>query len=134
MGPYVETTESAAPALLVLSTESILVRITVCVVDTPRDGLTTNLTRATWGARCGKSARRVLRGGTSTSGLTARLVPTHRGGLSGWLIKRGWSLGAARRAVVVFGGVGVLLLIPTIFTTNLYVIASLFALATFSYA
>ena len=39
--------------------------------------MTANLTRATWGARCGKSARRVLRGGTGTSGLTARLVPTH---------------------------------------------------------
>src|SRR5262252_5882313 len=34
-------------------------------------------TRATWGARCGKSARRVLRGGTSTSDLVARPVPTH---------------------------------------------------------
>ncbi len=56
------------------------------------------------------------------------------GGVSGWLIKRGWSLGAARKAVVVFGGIGVLLLIPTIFTTNLYAIASLFAIATFSYA
>jgi MFS transporter, ACS family, hexuronate transporter len=56
------------------------------------------------------------------------------GGLSGWLIKRGWSLGAARKAVVVFGGIGVLLLIPTIFTTNLYLITSLFAFATFSYA
>jgi ACS family hexuronate transporter-like MFS transporter len=56
------------------------------------------------------------------------------GGVSGWLIKRGWSLGAARKAVVVFGGVGVLLLIPTIFTTSLCVITSLFALATFSYA
>src|ERR1019366_496048 len=77
MGPHVETKESAAPALLVLSTESILVRITLCGVDTPRDGMTANLTRATWGARCGKSARRVLRGGTGTSGLTARLVPTH---------------------------------------------------------
>src|SRR5437879_3542911 len=32
---------------------------------------------ATWGARCGKSARRVLRGGTGTSDLVARLVPTH---------------------------------------------------------
>jgi hypothetical protein len=32
---------------------------------------------ATWGARCGKSARRVLRGGTGTSGKTARPVPTH---------------------------------------------------------
>src|ERR1700751_4514180 len=77
MGPHVETKESAAPALLVLSTESILVRTTLCGVDTPRDGVTANLTRATWGARCGKSARRVLRGGTGTSGLTARLVPTH---------------------------------------------------------
>jgi MFS transporter, ACS family, aldohexuronate transporter len=56
------------------------------------------------------------------------------GGVSGWLIKRGWSLGSARKAVVVFGGIGVLLLIPTIFTTSLYVITSLFALATFSYA
>lgn len=56
------------------------------------------------------------------------------GGASGWLIKRGWSLGAARRAVVVFGGIGVLLLIPTISTTNIYVITTLFALATFSYA
>jgi ACS family hexuronate transporter-like MFS transporter len=56
------------------------------------------------------------------------------GGLSGWLIKRRWPLGTARKAVVVFGGIGVLLLIPTIFTTNLYVITGLFATATFSYA
>src|SRR6266566_4508091 len=56
------------------------------------------------------------------------------GGISGYLIKRRWSLGAARKAVVVLGGIGVLLLIPTIFTTNLYLITSLFALATFSYA
>src|SRR5437870_6500825 len=34
-------------------------------------------TGATWGARCGKSARRVLRGGTGTSDLVASLVPTH---------------------------------------------------------
>jgi MFS transporter, ACS family, hexuronate transporter len=56
------------------------------------------------------------------------------GGASGWLIKRGWSLGAARKAIVVFGGIGVLLLIPTISTTNVYVITTLFAMATFSYA
>ncbi len=53
---------------------------------------------------------------------------------SGWLIKRGWSLGTARKAVVIFGGVGVTLLIPTIFSNSLFVITSLFALATFSYA
>src|SRR5258706_14883165 len=34
-------------------------------------------TRATWGARCGKSARRVLRGGTGTSDLVARPVLPH---------------------------------------------------------
>jgi ACS family hexuronate transporter-like MFS transporter len=56
------------------------------------------------------------------------------GGMSGYLIKRGWSLGAARKAVVIFGGLGVTMLIPTIFTANLYLIAFLFALATFSYA
>jgi MFS transporter, ACS family, aldohexuronate transporter len=53
---------------------------------------------------------------------------------SDWLIKRGWALGAARKAVVVFGGIGVTLLIPTIFTVNVYAITLLFALATFSYA
>ena len=56
------------------------------------------------------------------------------GGASGYLIKRGWSLGAARKALVIFGGIGVTFLIPTIFTTELYLIAFLFGLATFSYA
>lgn len=56
------------------------------------------------------------------------------GAVSGFLVKRGWSLGAARKAIVVFGGIGVTMLIPTIFTRNLYLIAFLFALATFSYA
>ena len=56
------------------------------------------------------------------------------GAASGYLVQRGWSLGAARKAVVVFGGFGVLLLIPTVLTFNLWAIVSLFALATFSYA
>ena len=56
------------------------------------------------------------------------------GGVSGYLIRRGWALGKARKALVVFGGIGVLLLIPTIFTVNLYLITLLFGLATFSYA
>lgn len=56
------------------------------------------------------------------------------GWASGRLIQRGWSLGAARKAVVVFGGIGVLLLIPTILTTEVYAITALFALSTFSYA
>jgi MFS transporter, ACS family, hexuronate transporter len=56
------------------------------------------------------------------------------GWLSGHLIKRGWSVGAARKALVVFGGLGVTVLIPTVFTTNLLAIALLFGFATFSYA
>lgn len=52
---------------------------------------------------------------------------------SGFLIGRGWSLGAARKALIVFGGIGTTLLIPTVFTTNLYIISLLFAIATFSY-
>ncbi len=53
------------------------------------------------------------------------------GGASGFLIKRGWSLGKARKAMVIFGGIGVLLLIPTTLTHNLYWITLLFALSTF---
>jgi ACS family hexuronate transporter-like MFS transporter len=56
------------------------------------------------------------------------------GGLSGYLIKRGWSLGAARKAPIIYGGIGMTLIIPTIFTTNLYVIAFLFGIVTFTYA
>ena len=56
------------------------------------------------------------------------------GALSGYLIKHGWSLGAARKAPIIYGGIGMTLLIPTIFTTNLYVITFLFALVTFTYA
>ncbi len=56
------------------------------------------------------------------------------GALSGRLIKRGWSLGAARKVPIIYGGIGMTLIILTIFTTNLYVIAFLFAVVTFTYA
>jgi ACS family hexuronate transporter-like MFS transporter len=56
------------------------------------------------------------------------------GWVSGLLIRRGWALGAARKALVIFGGLGMTMLIPTIFTTNVYFIALLFAVATFTYA
>jgi ACS family hexuronate transporter-like MFS transporter len=56
------------------------------------------------------------------------------GGLSSWLIKRGWPVGRARKAVVIFGGLGMTLLIPTLFTHSLWVIAGLFAISTFAYA
>ena len=66
--------------------------------------------------------------------LAADLGNFFGGGMSGFLIKRGWALGKARKALVVFGGIGVTLLIPTVLTTNLYLITLLFALATFCYA
>jgi hypothetical protein len=40
MGPYPETTESAAPPVLVLSQEPTLVRTTLRGFDPPSDGLT----------------------------------------------------------------------------------------------
>jgi len=56
------------------------------------------------------------------------------GHVSGALIERGWPLGAARKALIIFGGIGMTMIIPTIFTTNLYLIALLFAITTFTYA
>lgn len=56
------------------------------------------------------------------------------GGVSSWLIKRGWPVLKARKAVVVFGGLGMTLLIPTIFTSSLFALAGLFAVSTFAYA
>lgn len=84
----------------------------------------------------------VAKGIALKSGLIAVWIPFiaadlgnfFSGWLSGRLIKRGWSVGNARKALVVFGGIGVALLIPTIFTVNLYLLTLFFALATFSYA
>jgi ACS family hexuronate transporter-like MFS transporter len=56
------------------------------------------------------------------------------GWFSGYLIKRGWSLGAARKVPIIYGGIGMTLLIPTIFTTDRVVITFLFAVVTFTYA
>ena len=56
------------------------------------------------------------------------------GWLSGSLVKRGMSLGWARKVPIIYGGIGMTLLIATIFTTNLYLIALLFAVVTFTYA
>jgi ACS family hexuronate transporter-like MFS transporter len=56
------------------------------------------------------------------------------GGVSSWLIHRGWSVGRARKAVIIFGGIGMTLLIPTLFTNHLFAIAGLFAVSTFAYA
>jgi MFS transporter, ACS family, aldohexuronate transporter len=84
----------------------------------------------------------VAKGISLRSGLIAVWIPFiaadlgnfFGGGMSGYLIKRGWPVGKARKALVVFGGLGVLLLIPTIFTVNLWVLTMLFGLSTFAYA
>lgn len=66
--------------------------------------------------------------------IAADLGSYFAGALSGWLVRRGKSLGFARKFPIVYGGIGMTLLIPTIFTTNLYLIAFLFAIVTFTYA
>jgi len=84
----------------------------------------------------------VAKGVSLKSGLIAIWIPFiaadlgnfFGGAASGSLIKRGWPLGRARKALAVFGGIGVMLLIPTILTMNLAAITVLFAGATFCYA
>src|ERR1700738_103600 len=64
----------------------------------------------------------VAKGIELRSGLIAVWVPFiaadlgnfFAGGVSGYLVKRGWSLGASRKALVVFGGIGVTHLIHTL--------------------
>jgi ACS family hexuronate transporter-like MFS transporter len=84
----------------------------------------------------------VAKGITLQNGLIAIWIPfvaadlgnLFGGAASGYLIRRGWSVGSARKALVVFGGLGCTLLIPTVFTVNLLALTILFAIATFCYA
>lgn len=56
------------------------------------------------------------------------------GGLSSHLIKRGWSVGAARKLVIVICGLGMTLLIPTVFLISFHWLVTCFALSTLAYA
>ena len=56
------------------------------------------------------------------------------GGVSSWLIKKGWSVGAARKVVVVVSGIGMTLLIPTVFTDSYFWLVACFAISTLAYA
>ena len=56
------------------------------------------------------------------------------GWFSGYLVRRGVGLGWARKVPIIYGGIGMTLLMATIFTTNLYLVAFLFAVVTFTYA
>jgi MFS transporter, ACS family, hexuronate transporter len=83
----------------------------------------------------------VAKGVPLRSGLIALWVPfigTDAGNfvggwLSGHLVKRGLLIGAARKSIIVAGSIGMMLLIPTIFTASLPLLTLLFSLACFSY-
>jgi ACS family hexuronate transporter-like MFS transporter len=84
----------------------------------------------------------VAKGISLKSGLVAVWIPFiaadlgnfFGGAVSGYFVKRGWPVGKARKSMVIVGGIGVTLLIPTVFTVNLGLLALLFGLATFFYA
>ncbi len=66
--------------------------------------------------------------------LAADLGNFFGGGFSSHLIRLGWSVGRARRFVIVGGGLGVLALIPAAFLSSFPALVACFAIATFSYA
>jgi len=66
--------------------------------------------------------------------LAADLGNFFGGGLSSFLIRRGWSVGRARKALIVGGALGVLMLIPAAYMSSFVPLVACFAAATFSYA
>jgi ACS family hexuronate transporter-like MFS transporter len=66
--------------------------------------------------------------------LAADLGNFFGGGVSSYLIRRGWPVLAARKAVIVGCGFAMTLLIPAVFASSFVVIISLFAISTFAYA
>jgi MFS transporter, ACS family, hexuronate transporter len=124
--------------------------------DTPTSWLALLGRRETWGIVLGKSLTDpiwffitdwfaiylVSKGFTVENTLLGFWVPFMAadlgnfagGGLSSWLAARGWPVLKARKLVVLLGGIGMTLLIPTVATSNLVAIVTLFAIATFSYA
>ncbi|MBL8231497.1 MAG: MFS transporter, partial [Bryobacterales bacterium] len=56
------------------------------------------------------------------------------GGLSSWLVKRGWHVLAARKLVIVVCGFGMTLLAAAVFTSSLPGLVTFFAISTFCYA
>ena len=56
------------------------------------------------------------------------------GGISSYLIKRGWGVGNARKLIAVLGGIGMMFLIPSIYTNSLGWIVFFFSISTLAYA
>jgi ACS family hexuronate transporter-like MFS transporter len=84
----------------------------------------------------------VSRGFSMEQGLLAFWVPFiaadagnfFGGGVSSWLITRGWSVGAARKVIGVIGAIGMTMLVPTLWVASLPAIIACFAISTFAYA
>jgi ACS family hexuronate transporter-like MFS transporter len=66
--------------------------------------------------------------------LAADLGNFFGGGLSSYLIRRGWSALKARKFVILICGLGMTLLIPAVVLSSFTAIIGLFAISTFSYA
>ena len=66
--------------------------------------------------------------------LAADLGNFFGGGLSSYLIQRGWPVLKARKLVILICGLGMTLLIPAVGVSSFFAIVSLFAIATFSYS
>jgi ACS family hexuronate transporter-like MFS transporter len=66
--------------------------------------------------------------------LAADLGSFFGGGFSSWLIRRGWPVLRARKAVVIMGAVGMVLLIPVVFTSRFSLIILFFSISSFAYA
>jgi ACS family hexuronate transporter-like MFS transporter len=56
------------------------------------------------------------------------------GGFSSFLIRRGVSVGRARKVIAVVGGLGMTLMVPAMFASSLLPIVVCFAISTFAYA
>src|SRR5207253_7578929 len=56
------------------------------------------------------------------------------GGVSSWLVGRGWPVVRARKAVIVVCGLGMASLIGSVFSSSLFTLAALFSISTCSYA
>jgi ACS family hexuronate transporter-like MFS transporter len=66
--------------------------------------------------------------------LAADLGNFFGGGLSSYLIRRGWPVLKARKFIILVCGLGMTLLIPTIMVSSFVALIALFAAATFSYS
>jgi ACS family hexuronate transporter-like MFS transporter len=55
------------------------------------------------------------------------------GGLSSWLIRRGWRVENSRKLLIILGALGMTALVPAIYANNIFAVAACFAVSTFCY-